>query len=208
MLLWLIYGLFAAVMIWILVVFARVGSVKKNVDQAWAKLAAIWDVRRRIALQFVLATAGKVSGDVLEPVVNLAEKAQFAKTRLDRSRIETDLRTAAVRAVAMLHGLGPRAGEDATKLKADFDETETRAALALNRYRIEAKTYDNIVRNFPGNMIAQMLGLSVSGDVEIDTEDRTDDAKIAMASAGKAREAVTGSSTAKQQARRNEKERG
>ncbi len=168
-----------ATVLWIGVSAIQLAALKGTLEKAWAMVDALWDVRRKFALQYTIAAAGAVSSEALERVVVEAEKIDGCEDRAGRTAAENRLREATLEAFQVAEQGGAIVGELGDKLRLDFEEADRRAAYALAAYFDVAKAFDGSRGRIPGRFAAAVLGWPRARRMASKTQAKADPAALA-----------------------------
>ena len=165
-----IVAVLAAIVFWFVGKYNAMVSADENVKTAWAQVENQYQRRSDLIPNLVATVKGYAAHEsqVLESVVEARAKA--TQVVVDPSRTSAqelaafqaaqgELSQALGRLLAVSENYPDlKANQNFLELQSQLEGTENRIAVARNAFNEAAKTYNMLVRRFPGNIVASMFG--------------------------------------------------
>jgi len=165
-----IVAVLAAIVLWFIGKYNAMINADENVKTAWAQVENQYQRRSDLIPNLVATVKGYAAHEsqVLESVVEARAKA--TQVVVDPSKTSAqelaafqsaqgELSQALGRLLAVTENYPDlKANKNFLELQAQLEGTENRIAVARNAFNEAAKTYNQLVRRFPGNLVASMFG--------------------------------------------------
>ena len=165
-----IVAVLAAIVLWFIGKYNAMINADENVKTAWAQVENQYQRRSDLIPNLVATVKGYAAHEsqVLESVVEARAKA--TQVVVDPSKTSAqelaafqsaqgELSQALGRLLAVTENSPDlKANKNFLELQAQLEGTENRIAVARNAFNEAAKTYNQLVRRFPGNLVASMFG--------------------------------------------------
>ena len=148
---------------WFMGVYNGLVQIKMRVKNAWAQIDVQLKRRHDLIPNLVETAKGymKFERETLENVIKARTQATTATTVKDREGAENIL-TGALRSLFMVVEKYPelKANQNMLALQEELTSTENKIAFARQYYNDEVTTYNTMVKTFPANTVAPMLGFT------------------------------------------------
>ena len=156
----------AIVLIWIIVTFNSLVSMRNRVQNAWSQIDVQLKRRHDLIPNLVEAARGYMQHErsVLDAVTQARAQAMAAGGNIEaRTASESALSTALGRLFAVVENYPQlRAVENFQVLQEELASTENRIAYARQFYNDEVTTYNTAQSTFPRNLFSSLLGFSLA----------------------------------------------
>ncbi len=165
-----IVAVLAAIVFWFVGKYNAMVNADENVKTAWAQVENQYQRRSDLIPNLVATVKGYAAHEsqVLESVVEARAKATQVVVDPSRTSAEElaafqaaqgELSQALGRLLAVSENYPDlKANQNFLELQAQLEGTENRIAVARNAFNEASKTYNMLVRRFPGNIVASMFG--------------------------------------------------
>ncbi|MDR7554740.1 MAG: LemA family protein [Armatimonadota bacterium] len=166
-----VVGALALVVLWAIVVYNRLVTLRNRVDNAWAQI----DVQLRRRYDLIPNLVETVKGyaaherEVFERVTEARARAVSAGTVRDQGQAETML-TQALRSLFAVAENYPqlRASETFRALQEELAGTESKIAFARQFYNDTVMRYNTSLQSFPTTLMARPFGFAPRDYFEMD----------------------------------------
>ncbi len=166
-----VVGTLALVVLWAIVVYNRLVTLRNRVDNAWAQI----DVQLRRRYDLIPNLVETVKGyaaherEVFERVTEARARAISAGTVRDQGQAETML-TQALRGLFAVAENYPqlRASETFLALQEELAGTESKIAFARQFYNDTVMRYNTSLQSFPTTLMARQFGFAPRDYFEMD----------------------------------------
>lgn len=173
--LWIVLGIVAALVLYVIAVYNRLVVLRNRIENAWAQI----DVQLRRRYDLIPNLVETVKGyatherEVFERVTEARARAIAAGSVGQQAQAENML-TQALRSLFAVAEAYPalRANENFAKLQEELSETESKIAFSRQFYNDTVLQYDNMREAFPSNAIARMAGFAGKEYFEAETVSR------------------------------------
>ena len=166
----IVLALIAIIALWGVKSYNQFVTAEENVETAWSQVENQYQRRSDLIPNLVNTVKGYAAHEqtTLEQVI--AARAQATAIKLDAAQMTTDqiqafndaqgqLSMALGRLMAVSEAYPDlKANQNFLELQAQLEGTENRITVARNTFNEQAKAYNVLVRRFPKNIIAQMVG--------------------------------------------------
>jgi LemA protein len=160
---YILLGVIAIIIIWIIVVFNKLVMRRNQVNNGWAQIDVQLKRRHDLIPNLVETVKGyaKHERETLENVTRLRNQAMAAKGPNDQIPAEQML-TAAVGKLFALSEAYPdlKASQNFLALQEELSSTENKIGFARQYYNDEVMQYTNQIQVFPQSMVASMFGFT------------------------------------------------
>ncbi len=159
---YILTGLAAAGLLWVLIVFNRLVRLRNHCREAWSNIDT--ELKRRYDLipNLVAAVRGYAAHEkgVFEEVARLrAECVRATGSPLEQARPENELVRALNRLIAVAESYPElRAADGFLRLQEELANTEDRLQAARRFYNGNVREINNLVQTVPSNLIANLFG--------------------------------------------------
>lgn len=158
---WIVLGIVAALILFVIAAYNRFVTLRNRIENAWAQI----DVQLRRRYDLIPNLIETVRGyatherEVFEKVTEARAKAIAAGSVAQQAQAENML-TQALRSLFAVAEAYPqlRANENFVKLQEELSQTESKIAFSRQFYNDTVLQYDNARESFPTNIIATRAG--------------------------------------------------
>lgn len=161
MIMWIIIGIAAAVVIWIIASYNSLVSLKNQVFNGWKQIDVQLKRRHDLIPNLVETVKGvmKFEQSTLTQVIEARNKAISAQGPAQKA-VEENALTGALRQLFALVENYPnlKSNENVSKLQEELSSTENRIGFARQFYNDVATKFNITQQTFPTNTIAGMFG--------------------------------------------------
>jgi len=173
--LWIVLGIVAALVLYVIAIYNRLVVLRNRIENAWAQI----DVQLRRRYDLIPNLVETVKGyaaherEVFERVTEARARAIAAGSVAQQAQAENML-TQALRSLFAVAEAYPalRANENFAKLQEELSETESKIAFSRQFYNDTVLQYDNMREAFPSNVVARMAGFGGKEYFEAETVSR------------------------------------
>lgn len=160
---------------WLIGIFNRLVALRNQVKNAWAQIDVQLKRRHDLIPNLVEIVKDYMSyeQETLQKVIEARSAAVGAEGVKDTSQAENQL-TGALRQLFALVENYPdlKANQNVSELQEELTSTENKIAFARQYYNDSVMRLNNMIEQFPSNMIAGMTGFSKAEHYDIPAEDR------------------------------------
>ncbi len=156
--LWIILGIVAAVVIWIIISYNRLVTMRKKVQNSWSQIDVQLKRRSDLIPNLVNSVKGymKHERETLEKVMAARNKAVNATTSNTRMEAEGEVSGALGRLFAVMENYPDlKANQNVMSLQTELSNTENKIAYSRQFYNDITMKYNTALEVFPSNIIAK-----------------------------------------------------
>lgn len=171
----IIFGVIAAVGVFIATLYNRLVALRQNRNNAYADI----DVQLRQRFDLIPNLVDTVKGyashekEVFEEVTAMRAKVQKADTQSERLQAEKDLGRAMVNINAVAENYPElKADQNFQKLMAELADIENKLSAARRYFNNATSEYNTAIEQFPANIIAKPFGFQTEEFYEISEAER------------------------------------
>jgi len=169
--LWILVGVVAVVVLWLIATFNGLISLKNRTQEAWSDIDVQLKRRYDLIPNLVKTVQGyaKHEKEVFENVTKARAEALGAKDVKEKQKAENQL-TEALKTVFAVAENYPqlRATENFQQLQAELTDTEDKIEASRRFYNGNVRDFNTKTQVFPNNMVAGMLGFKAFDLFEIE----------------------------------------
>ena len=159
--LWIIVGLAALVVLWLISTYNRMVALRNRIDTAWSQIDVQLKRRHDLIPNLVEAVKGYAAHEreTFEAVVKARNAGVSAGTVEEQAQAENMI-TQTLRQMFALAEAYPqlRASENFLQLQEELSGTESKIAYARQFYNDTVLKYHNLIQSFPANQLAALTG--------------------------------------------------
>lgn len=160
---WVILGIIALLVIWLVTAYNGLVGFRNRVDNAWAQIEVQLKRRYDLIPNLVETVKGYAAHEqqTFERVIEARNAAQAAQGPAAKAEAENVL-TGALRQLFALAEAYPelRASENFMSLQQDLTDTENKVAVSRQIYNDTVLSYNNKVQQVPTNFVASLFGFN------------------------------------------------
>lgn len=160
--LWVVLGIVALIVLYIIVVFNSLIMLKNRVENAWSQI----DVQLKRRYDLIPNLVNTVKGYMKHEKGTLTEltkmRSQLISGSMNQKAKASDMITNALKSLFAVAENYPKlqASENFKMLQEELSGTESKIAYARQFYNDNVMTLNNKIQQFPSNIIANMLRFS------------------------------------------------
>jgi LemA protein len=158
---WVILAILIVLVLWVILVYNRLVSLRNEVQSAWKQIDVQLRRRHDLIPNLVSAVKGTMEfeQDTLEKVISARAKAASAVSVGDKALAEGALGAALGRLFALMENYPHlKSNENVMQLQEELVSTENRISFARQNYNDLIANYRIKQEVFPNNMVASVLG--------------------------------------------------
>ena len=171
--LWIILGLVALVLVFLVVLYNRLIRLRNSTQNAWAQVDVQLKRRHDLIPNLIETVKGYAAHErgTFEAVTEARTAAQKAQGPADQAQAENILTQALGKLFAVAEAYPQlRATENFQQLQAQLAETEDKIQVSRQVYNDTVLTYNNSIQTVPSNIVAGALGFKPREFFEIGEE--------------------------------------
>ena len=172
----IVFGLLVAVILWIIITYNGLVSIRNQVQNAWSQIDVQLKRRADLIPQLVTTVQAYASHErqLFEDVIMKRNAALQAGDNPDaRGSKESALAAPVGRLLALAEDYPDlKASDNFGDLQNELSDTETKIEMARRFYNGAVREMNVAVESFPGNLIAGLFGFAQRQFFEIDMSDR------------------------------------
>ena len=156
---------------WVKGTYNSIVTIDEEVNGAWAQLENVLQRRFDLIPNLVETVKGYASheSDVLTRVTEARAKVGGAGTPAARMQAEGELSSALSRLMVVVENYPDlKANQNFLSLQVQLEGTENRISVERKRYIDAVKMYNQFIRKFPANFLANSFGFQVRESFEAD----------------------------------------
>lgn len=161
--LWIILGVLAILVIWIIAAFNTLVSLRNRIENSWSQIDVQLKRRYDLIPNLVRTVKGyaRHERETFDSITKARTAAMAAKTLPERAKQENIISGALKTLFAVAENY-PRllASNNFKMLQEELSSTESKIAYSRQFYNDSVLSYDNARRTFPGNIIASMFNFT------------------------------------------------
>lgn len=179
--LWIIIGVIAAAVLWLIYVYNRFITLRVRFEEAWADIDV--QLRRRYDLipNLVETVKGYASHEkeAFENVTKARSQALSAQSIHDKEAAD-NMVTSALKSIFAIAEAYPqlRAVESFTKLQEELSDTENKIQAAHRFYNGNVMEYNVKIDTFPSNLVAKFFNFQKKDFFELEQEEAKEPVKV------------------------------
>jgi LemA protein len=171
--LWIILGLVALVLIFLVVLYNRLIRLRNSTQNAWAQVDVQLKRRHDLIPNLIETVKGYAAHErgTFEAVTEARTAAQKAQGPAEQAQAENILTQALGKLFAVAEAYPQlRATENFQQLQAQLAETEDKIQVSRQVYNDVTLTYNNAIQTVPTNIVAGMFNFQPRGFFEVEAE--------------------------------------
>jgi LemA protein len=162
-LLWILFGIPAAIILWLLVVYNRLILLRMRINNAWSQIDVQLKRRSDLIPNLIETVKGyaKHEKKVFEEVTKARSAWQKAKTMPEKAKADGML-TGALKSLFAVAENYPtlKANENFMQLQEELSGTESKIAYSRQFYNDNVMTYNTSIQTVPTNIIAKAFNFA------------------------------------------------
>ncbi|GAB4534780.1 MAG: LemA family protein [Thermodesulfovibrionia bacterium] len=158
---WVLMGIVVLFILWVIIIYNRLVSLRNEVQNAWKQIDVQLKRRHDLIPNLVSIVKGALEfeQDTLEKVINARARAVSARSTQERAIAENMLTEALGRLFAVMENYPQlRSNENIMQLQEELTSTENRISFARQLYNDLVANYRIKQEIFPNNIIASVFG--------------------------------------------------
>ena len=158
---WIVLGVIVALVLWIIVIYNQLVSMRQRVGQSFADVDVQLKLRHDLIPNLVETVKGYAAHErgTLEAVVNARNAAIAAQGPAQQAAAENML-TGALRQLFALSEAYPdlKANQNFQQLQSEIADVENKIAAARRFFNNSVQEYNTVIQQFPAALFASALG--------------------------------------------------
>jgi LemA protein len=171
--LWIILGIIAIIVFWIIFIYNSFIRRRNQVDEAWSDIEVQLKRRYDLIPNLIEVVKGYMTHErtTLEKVTEARVAAMSAKTIKEQAKSE-GLLTEALKTLFAVAENYPdlKASQNFLQLQDELSDTENKIQAARRFYNANVRDYNTAIQSFPNNLIAQVFGFKPREFFELEEE--------------------------------------
>ncbi len=183
--LWIILGLVALVLLFLVVLYNRLIRLRNSTQNAWAQVDVQLKRRHDLIPNLIETVKGYAAHErgTFEAVTEARTAAQKAQGPADQAQAENMLTQALGKLFAVAEAYPQlRATENFQQLQAQLAETEDKIQVSRQVYNDTVLTYNNSIQTVPSNIVAGAFGFRPREFFEIGEEAEREAPRVSFSS--------------------------
>jgi LemA protein len=167
---WIVFGVVALIVLWVIVTFNAMITLRNRIDNAWSQI----DVQLRRRYDLIPNLVETVKGyaaherETFEAVTKARQAGIDASSVADQAAAENMITAALKRLFAVAEAYPQlRATENFQMLQEELSGTESKIAYARQFYNDSVLSYHNQIQAFPARIIANLGGFKMRDYFEV-----------------------------------------
>ena len=173
---WIILGIIAVIVIYLIFIYNRLVALRQTVSQSWSDISVQLKQRHDLVPNLVETVKGYAAHErgTLEAVVNARNAAVAASDPEAQAKAENIL-TGALRQLFALAEAYPdlKANQNFLQLQSDLSDIENKIAAARRFFNNAVQELNTAIQQFPAVLVARQLGFRESSFFELDEGERS-----------------------------------
>lgn len=161
MVMWVILGIIAVLVIWVIAVYNGLIRLKNRVDEAWSDIDVQTKRRYDLIPNLVNTVKGYASHEkeVFEKVTEARARAMGAQSTADKAQAENMLSQTLKSLFAVAEAYPDlKANQNFLELQRELTDTEDKIQASRRFYNGNVRDFNTKIQVFPNNIFAGMLG--------------------------------------------------
>lgn len=179
--LWIILGIIALIIFWMIAIYNGLISLRNRTDEAWSDI----DVQLKRRYDLIPNLVNTVKGyaqhekELFEKVTQARTAAMGAQAPGDKAQAENML-TGALKSLFAVAEAYPdlKANTNFLELQRELSDTENKIQASRRFYNGNVRDFNTKIQVFPNNMIAGMLNFKEYDFFELDNEEEKDPVEV------------------------------
>lgn len=171
---YILIGIAAIIIIYIIVIYNGLISKKNQVDRAWSDIDTHLQKRHDLVPNLINTVKGymKHEKEVLENITEARSQWMKSETLKDKEQAETQL-SGALKSIFAVSENYPelKANENFKLLQEDLTAIENKLAYARQRYNRTVKAFNTAIQKFPAVIFANILNFEQQEYFEVESEE-------------------------------------
>mgnify|MGYP005843213311 CR=1 FL=1 len=172
---WILVGVIALAILWLIAVYNRLIKMRNRVDEAWSDI----DVQLKRRYDLIPNLVNTVKGyaqherELFERVTEARSKAMGAQSMEEQSQAENQLSETLKSLFAVAENYPDlKANQNFLELQRELTDTENKIQAARRFYNGNVRDFNTKTQVFPNNLIAGMLGFKDRDFFEMEEAER------------------------------------
>ncbi len=181
--LWILFGIIAAIILWLIAVYNGLIRLRNQTDEAWADIDVQLKRRYDLIPNLVETVKGYATHEreLFEKVTQARAAAMGAQSVQDKGQAENMLAGTLKSLFAVAENYPQlKANENFAKLQDELSDTENKIQAARRFYNGNVRDFNTKIQVFPNNMIASSLGFKKYEFFEIAEEGQREPVKVSF----------------------------
>lgn len=157
---WIILGMLGSILVWLILIYNGLVSIRNDVQNAWKQIDVQLKRRHDLIPNLVATVKGAMEfeQDTLEKVISARAKAVSAGTPASKAGAENMLTEALGKLFAVMENYPAlKSNQNAMHLQEELTSTENRISFARQLYNDLVANYRTKLQVFPNNIVSSMF---------------------------------------------------
>lgn len=157
---WIILGMLGSILVWLILIYNGLVSIRNDVQNAWKQIDVQLKRRHDLIPNLVSTVKGAMEfeQDTLEKVISARAKAVSAGTPASKAGAENMLTEALGKLFAVMENYPAlKSNQNAMHLQEELTSTENRISFARQLYNDLVANYRTKLQVFPNNIVSSMF---------------------------------------------------
>lgn len=157
---WIILGMLGSILVWLILIYNGLVSIRNDVQNAWKQIDVQLKRRHDLIPNLVSTVKGAMEfeQDTLEKVISARAKAVSAGTPASKAGAENMLTEALGKLFAVMENYPAlKSNQNAMHLQEELTSTENRISFARQLYNDLVANYRTKLQVFPNNIVSLMF---------------------------------------------------
>jgi LemA protein len=162
MILWIVVGIVAAVILWLIATYNRLIRLTVRTDEAWRNIDTLLRQRADLIPNLVEVVKGYASHEreILERVAEARSASLKARTPREQGEADNFLSETLKSLFAVVENYPElKANENFLELQRSLEDLEEKIARSRRYYNAVVRDLNTAIRSFPTNMVAGFFGI-------------------------------------------------
>ena len=171
---WIIIGVIALLVIWVIAVYNGMVKMRNNVDKEWRNIDVQLERRYALIPNLIETVKGyaKHERETLELITSYRSQAMNAKTVAEKAEANNQLSSALSGLRVQLEAYPDlKANTNFLQLQEELASTENKISFSRQLYNQVVTSYNNKIQIFPNNLLAGMFNFIRRDLFEVSTEE-------------------------------------
>ena len=160
---WIILAVLGLVLVWLILIYNSLVSIRNDTQNAWKQIDVQLKRRHDLIPNLVTTVKGAMEfeQDTLEKVISARAKAVSAGDPHAKAEAENMLTQALGKLFAVMENYPDlKSNQNVLRLQEELTSTENRIAFARQLYNDLVANYRTKIQVFPNNLVSSMLGFT------------------------------------------------
>ena len=180
---WIIIGVIALLVIWVIAIYNGMVKMRNNADKEWRNIDVQLERRYALIPNLIETVKGyaKHERETLEQITSFRSRAMNAKTVAEKSEANNQLSSVLSGLSVQLEAYPDlKANTNFLQLQEELASTENKISFSRQLYNQVVTAYNNKIQIFPNNLIAGMFSFVQRELFEVSTQETRQTPKVSF----------------------------